>query len=460
VTVVLGRATPRNASRRWVGVAVDTGAVPFGFLALHIVLGIAMGASVALATVQAWVSIAVALWWAISDRRPERAVMAAGYVASCDVLWRMTNAHIFWEAADYIATVVLAIGVLRFVKWRRNMALPSTYFALLVPSAVLTLAALSFSEARQELGFNLSGPLCLAVAAAFFGSVHMRWEELRQVFFAMLGPVVAIAAIALAKTATAGTVTFVDYSNSQLSGGFGPNEVSDIVGLGALLCLLLLLRGRLRWQSGVLGLVGVGLFAECVLTFSRGGLYNVAAAAVCLMLLELARRGGRARALAGLAAAGIAAFAFFEISALTGGALANRFAMTSTTGRAQIASYDLQLWVHHVLVGVGPGMSSFTPVPGLGLAQPAHTEFTRLLAEHGLLGLGALILLIAIAVRGVRQAGRGWGQEVTVALLAWSLCDMSHSAMRIAATAFVFGLAMARLRPDRSAGVDPSPSRL
>ncbi|MCI0614726.1 hypothetical protein L0244_17185, partial [bacterium] len=75
----------------------------------------------------------------------------------------------------------------------------------------------------------------------------------------------------------------------------------------------------------------------------------------------------------------------------------------------------------------------------------AHTEFSRMLAEHGLLGLAAIILLIIIAIRNVRSTTHREGKAITVSLLVWSISFMFINAMRLVAPAFLFGLTSLQL---------------
>ena len=55
--------------------------------------------------------------------------------------------------------------------------------------------------------------------------------------------------------------------------------------------------------------------------------------------------------------------------------------------------------------------------------------------------IGVIVVLVLIAWQAYRQAptmlAKGW----VAGLVAWSLAEMTHSAMRIVAISFVFGLA-------------------
>ena len=51
---------------------------------------------------------------------------------------------------------------------------------------------------------------------------------------------------------------------------------------------------------------------------------------------------------------------------------------------------DLELWARNPILGVGPGMAAWGREEILDARISAHTEFSRLLAEHGLFGAAAL----------------------------------------------------------------------
>jgi uncharacterized membrane protein YGL010W len=75
------------------------------------------------------------------------------------------------------------------------------------------------------------------------------------------------------------------------------------------------------------------------------------------------------------------------------------------------------------------------------MVASSHTEFSRLLAEHGLFGLGALLLLALMTAQRFRQAQTPVSRAMVLSMMGWSLLFMAHSAMRLAAPAFLFGLA-------------------
>jgi hypothetical protein len=129
---------------------------------------------------------------------------------------------------------------------------------------------------------------------------------------------------------------------------------------------------------------------------------------------------------------------------LTGGKLNERFANVSTTGRDRIASEDLEVWSKHVVFGAGLGLSKIERAMAGGHRASAHTEYTRLLADHGLLGGVALLLLLASVGLNMLRRQPGLAKPVIIAGTVWALLYLAVSGMRTAVPAFLIGLGFAR----------------
>jgi O-antigen ligase len=255
-------------------------------------------------------------------------------------------------------------------------------------------------------------------------------------------------------------------SNPWTSGGFAPNQVSAVLGLGALVCFFLVREPWVRKGLRLVLFVGmVGLATQSALTYSRGGLYMAAGSAVVASLFLM--RDARSR----LTTVVVLALCFVigrylivpQLDALTGGTLVQRFQDTGMTGREEIMRTDLELWSENPVLGVGPGMSKILRQDILGgeWLLHSHTEFTRLLSEHGALGALALVLLLLGAARAIRRAPGRRGRAYSAALIVWSLLFMVINAMRLVTPSFLFGLAFANLdaeeaSPGRSRLPDPA----
>jgi O-antigen ligase len=418
------------------------------FLGLHAPMGLALRALEEVPRFHGLGVLALGVWWATLGRRPAWAIAAASYIGGAEVLWRMTGTGLYWEFGKYSASLILILVFLRLPSHRTTSWTALAYLALLVPSVAITAQQLNLSLARDAISFNLSGPFSLAVAVLLFSSVQAAAVDLELAVFSLLAPTLGVLAICTYSTLTAGAIRFYAESNYVTSGGFGPNQVSAVLGLGALLSLLLSLQSRQAWRRvAFLGLT-LWFLVQGVLTFSRGGVLN---AVICIgfLLIHLVRQPRvRVMALAVLVLFVFlgAAVIFPRLNEYTGGALKERYSSTATGVRQTLIEEELALWRENPVLGVGPGMSKYYRASLLGMEVASHTEFTRMLSEHGTFGLLALLVLIGIAGAAYLRAPSALEKAWVSALSGWSFIEMSHSAMRIMAISILFGLAMVQWR--------------
>lgn len=424
------------------------------FFAAHIPLALLMASYPALGMLHAYVTLAVGLWWAASENSLEQVAAVAAYITGAEVLWRMTEAGIFWEFGKYALSLTLLVALLR-ARLLRGPVQAFAYFALLLPSLVLPLANVDDATLRDQVSFNLSGPFALMVSVWFFWHVRLTSAQLQRVFISLIAPLVGIMTLIMAGIWRATRLSFSNESNFQTSGGFGPNQVAAALGLGALAALLLLLKGRSPWGLRVLLLAALALcVAFSALTFSRSGLYSAAIGALGagFFLLHNARAFAKLVVVIVLLLATVNFLALPQLDSFTGGALSRRFEDVSLTGRDRIMLDDLRTWNDHPLFGVGPGQSSrYHTFHGAS----AHTEFTRLLAEHGALGCTALLMIFMLAVQNLRRARSAKGRALSAGMTAWSFAFMIATAMRLVAPAFAFGFAAVTLLDEEA---EPPPS--
>jgi hypothetical protein len=323
--------------------------------------------------------------------------------------------------------------------------LPLLFFSLLLPSAVLTLIEFPAAEARQQISFNLSGPLALGVAAAFFRVTSLSRAELEQIFMGLVGPAVGVASLALAGILNNPDLTFNTESNFATSGGFGPNQVSSMLGLGALAAFYILFTSE-RWMLRLAAFAVMSWLAtQSALTFSRGGLFAASGAAIVSLAFFL--RDRRMRLWVAAVVILLLTLGRYVVwpalDQFTDGTITARFAEADATRRDALGAEDLTAWNEHLIFGVGPGRSSLVHDDRI----IAHTEFTRLLAEHGSFGAVAIVLLVGAAVQNIRRADSTRAMALSAGMMTWACLFMFNSGMRTAAPAVLFGLAFAATGP-------------
>ncbi len=424
----------------------STGLNLLGFILLHIPLAFIMLHYPLFSAIHAYTVLAFGVIACLTGRI-ELAAAAAAYITGAEVLWRMTNASIFWEYGKYATLLICTIGVFR--TGLRKISIPFLYFLLLVPSTIFTAEASSFATTRNELSFNLSGPLALFASICFFSGKTFNRRQFGRILIALVAPIIGIVTIAISSTLSASQINFTDESNRVTSGGYGPNQVSAMLGLGALGLVLFIISTRApKFLKIIAGVLSAVLLIQSLLTFSRGGSY-MALSAILVAVIVVLRRRHFVPFLAGVVFVG-AIFMVWVLpwmNSFTGGGLEQRYKDFGTTGRMEIVQDDLRIFMQHPFMGIGPGMA--TGYRYLYVRDAAsHTEFSRMLAEHGILGLAAIILLIVIAIRNIRSAEQREDKAITSSLLLWSISFMFINAMRLAAPSFLFGLTSLRVEEE------------
>lgn len=424
------------------------------FLAVHVPLAFLAESFPAISTAHGLLVLLLALWAAMT-RRAGHVIFFLAYIASAETLWRMSRASLLWEYSKYAMVLVVAVAIL-FEWWdsksrsgrsqqRFRSLLPIFLLVALVPGALIPILQDGLMGARDALSFNLSGYLALVAVALYVWARHLSYRQTIAMLLGLLAPAISVAALAISNTA-AYSDAFVAASNWVTSGNYGPNQVSNVLGLGALAGVILVV--MLRDSAGIrllLLLVTFALLGQAMLTFSRGGVYSfvIGFVAFGFHLMSSPRARGRFLALSAVGLALLLAVVFPSLNNLTSGALAQRFADLDTTGRLEAARSDWAAFLDNPITGVGVGEGEAYREEVLGVPLAAHTAFTQLLGEHGLFGI--LTMLIMAVMFGVRYRGNeaGLPRAIMSALGLIALTFMIHSAMRMAIISFAFAIAMA-----------------
>src|SRR5690606_36515123 len=137
------------------------------------------------------------------------------------------------------------------------------------------------------------------------------------------------------------------------------------------------------------------------------GMITGAAMLVILILVTYFKVNSRARRKLNfrLILIGVAFMAVWSYSSLqTGGLIEKRYANQDAagrvkksrfTGREKISETEINLFLSAPIFGIGVGKGLEKRQNETGLVFLSHNEITRMLAEHGALGIMALVILFA-----------------------------------------------------------------
>lgn len=384
------------------------------------------------------------------QKRLSKILFALAYITGAEVLWRMTSANIPWEFAKYGSVLIVVAALLmegRVMKHdgKRPSRTPwlVVYLALLLPAVIVPIASVGFFQSRTDISFNMSGPLALALLGLYFWNRKLNMENLITTLLAVIGPICGIWFLAAFSTVTR-EVVFILESNFVTSGGYGPNQVSNILGLGALAALILIVvLEELRPLKITLFFLMGAFLVQAMLTFSRGGVYSFFFAMLVFALHIVRTKFVRKRLFFIVLISCLLGLWLItpQLDRFTGGLLWDRLSSLETTGRAELAEADFEAFLENPVTGLGVGGTKVYHQQVLGDPRAAHTEYTRLIAEHGIFGVLSLVVILGLVCNRYLRHQEKLSRALVVAFSVWSFAVMGQSAMRFVAISFILALA-------------------
>lgn len=382
-------------------------------------------------------------------------LFAAAYMTGAEVFLRMTKAFIFYETGKYAVIFFMLLGII-YLGFKKN-ALPFIiYLLLLLPAVFVSLEAINYTaNFRTTVLFNLSGPLCLAVAAIFCYGRTIEFRKFLNVLDYIVYPIIAMVIYITLYTPNIQDVVTGTASNAALSGGYGPNQVATVLGLGVFILFTRLLIPYKNLLVQVTMMFFMILMAyRALLTFSRGGVLVSVIMCLAFIFLIYFSTGIKTKAkisIKVLAIIGVALLVWGYTIIQTGGLIGNRYANEDalgrekedvTTGRVDLLAVEIDAFKENPFFGIGIGQGKFQFREEMGITSASHNEISRMLSEHGMFGIIALLVLL-VAPMVTKLNGRK-NLYFYPFLIFWFLTIVTTS-MRIAAPAFIYALCLLNL---------------
>ncbi|NNK88813.1 MAG: O-antigen ligase domain-containing protein [Flavobacteriaceae bacterium] len=331
---------------------------------------------------------------------------------------------------------------------------------LLVPSIFVASTTLSFdANFRTNIAFVLSGPICLGMASLFCYGKRITPKEITSVLLYMVLPIIALTAYIYLYNPSIKDVLSNTMSNREASGGWGPNQVATALGLGI---IILTMRVFLNSPTLLLKIVNSILLAlmgyRAIVTFSRGGVFAaIITIAVFLFIFFLSSNYKQKSKiiLMSLLLAFVLAGTWVISSQQTRGYIDLRYANKDhlgrekgdlTTGRKELFLKELEGFMQQPFLGIGSSRAKDQRIEIEGQGVTSHSEVSRTLAEHGILGIVVLLILIFKPLELTKYNSINY---FFYAFLCFWFLTVNHSSMRIAAPAFVYALALLNVRYEK-----------
>jgi hypothetical protein len=409
--------------------------------AAHAVLGLLMRDIGGVATLHAMLTGAVALGLVLKRAPAPYLLLVIAYIIGSEVLWRMNAAGVPWMYSQYLVLLVAILGLTQSKGSYSVNPLPTVYALLLLP-AILPMMEVVGSPTiiRKVIAFNYLPILVLGLVLTIGSRLRIEGVQLRAFLLTTALPFMGIAALA-ARSVFFQPITFIDFSESsfQAAAGYGPNQVSNVLSVGVFAMLVVAFNYERRVVNRiVLVALSIWFLVQIAMTLSRGGIINIAAFLVVFGLAHLRDTRVRKYMLATILGGGLLFTLWLgpELNVISGGALERRFEDREIGSRDKIMSTELQLFRDNPVTGVGLGLAQYYRAR-LGHTTAAHTEWTRVIAEHGIIGVLAMLVLgmyfvtVVARARSYAQKGVAAGAYVMIAL------SFAHQAMRTSEGVFI-----------------------
>jgi hypothetical protein len=390
-----------------------------------------------------------------TKNRNNEALLICCYIVGVEVFLRMTGGNPLHELSKYLVVFFMLFGMF-YKGFSKNSFIYVFFLLLLIPGIIIGANAHSFdTDVRKIIAFNISGPVCLGIAAIYCYQRVVTKDEIFKMLIYIGLPIISMTIYLLLYTPTNKEIFISTQSNFSASGGFGPNQVSTSLGLG-MFCffVLALLNSKTKKHIFINALIFGFLSYRGILTFSRGGVITGLAMIAVLVLLLFYHSGPKVKS----KLLTIILFSFIGGGLLwtysvykTNGMIEYRYANKDARGREKedrmggreaIAGTEIDAFMENPIFGIGVGMNAEYREEVIGHRVSSHNEITRMLADHGSIGIMGLMILF------LTPFFLYFGNKENIFMFSffifWAL-TINHAAMRTAAPSFIYALSLLKV---------------
>lgn len=380
---------------------------------------------------------------------------ATAYMVGSEIILRMTDGNPVYEFSKFGVMIFMVIGI--YFKGASKYAVPYWIFLLLlIPATIYTTTELNYTiSLRKEISFNISGPVCLAICSIYNYGRKLSSEQLSNIFFCIGMPIISCLVYLTLYTPSLKEVILDTNSNAMTSGGFGPNQVSTMLGLGMFIFVSrMMLNSKTKYTFIINLAISLYMTYRGLITFSRGGMITgfVMIATLIIVAFFFISAANRLRMLFMMGfVVLIFALAWNYSSEQTNGMIDKRYANKDAagrekedklSGRGELAEDEFETFKEHPIIGVGVGRSMEQRYEKTGEVIASHSEITRMVSEHGSLGILGLMILLMTPL--VLYLDNKFNVYLLSCLFFW-LLTINHAAMRLAAPAFLYSLSLVKV---------------
>jgi O-antigen ligase len=378
------------------------------------------------------------------------------YLIGAEIFIRAIDGAILYETGKYGLILFSLLGLfLGPIKGKISISL--LIYILLLSIGIIFTQVPPGESIRKAIAFNLSGPISLAVFALYCNYRHITIKELNQLLFFVLLPIFSMISLVYFKTPSLENLVFTTSSNFDTSGGFGPNQVSTMIGVGTfIIAIFIILRVELS-KYLFLDILFLAYFTyRGLLTFSRGGMLTAGVAFITFIVCIVLHKRLTFKKFFLYTSVSFALFmgVWLYTTNITGGLISNRYAgknvkgvqkKDASAGRGAIFEAQLESFYKSPFFGIGVGNGKYKRMQSnIKTTAAAHNEISRLLEEQGILGFIALLILLFKPLVNI-YFGTMYQRSFLISFYLFWFLTINHSAMRLAFPGFIYGLSLIKI---------------
>ncbi len=339
---------------------------------------------------------------------------------------------------NYLPYLSILIFTILLVRQKVSIKQHSTAFVLLIGYVLLELIDLSRAIDLQYAWMLFTNSLMLLLLAMWAAYNYLSPKRINRFLINIqMAGVFTCGYLTIAHFTR--NITYTYASNASASNGLPPNQLSSYIGFPCILFAIALLNSNKNFVANLILFV-----LSCTLmifTFSRGGIYFVAAILGLYFLFNKKNTRNYSLLLL-LIPVGLAVFIY--ITNVTNGMVTQRYEEPGYSGRDRLAEAALNLFAQHPLAGVGT--SNFNKLISsenlYAFDSGAHNEITRAMAEHGLLGIftfWGFFIVLFFEINRRSKVQRDYGMYFLVLFL----LTIVHNGLKTGLQPFILLLAIA-----------------
>lgn len=434
---------------------------------LHIGIGSLIAYHPPLSKIYLLLIVLIGFYIVVKNKNENNEILyVIAYIAGSEVFFRTTHGNLIHEFGKYSMLFFTFLGF--YYNGFPNIKNPYwIYLLLLLPSVLLSLMYLD-GDLRRKISFEILGPVCMGVLALYTYRRKISIKEINTILSLIALPILSSCVYLLLKYPH--TIYNVNPNNSNFyfSGNYGPNQMATALGLGVFIYLLKIITEsdskKIFYLNAIIFCV---IFYRGLLTFSRGGIATGVIVVLTLFLSIYISRNEFYKLKIKLGLLLIILTSIFTLTAYqTENSLFNRYAnieifdstdRAKTRGRYIQVESDIKNFTENPILGVGVGKGKEIRKREYNIDLRTHTEITRLLSEHGVLGLFCLLILIFYPLQLYYNNLQNF--YLLPFFIFW-LFTINHSATRTIAPLFLYALSLLQINVENEESPSPDGSKL